>query len=47
MSAGTLSACGWRPLGGIVLVLRRRVGEAIQLGDGIEIEVIEISRSRV
>ena len=30
-----------------MLVLRRRVGEAIQLGDGIEIEVIEISRTRV
>jgi len=30
-----------------VLVLRRRVGEAILLGDGIEIQVIEISRTRV
>jgi carbon storage regulator len=30
-----------------VLVLRRRVGEAIAIGGGIEIEVIEISRTRV
>jgi carbon storage regulator len=28
-------------------VLRRRVGEAIAIGGDIEIEVIEISRSRV
>jgi carbon storage regulator len=30
-----------------VLVLRRRVGEAIVLGDDIEIEIVEISRTRV
>jgi carbon storage regulator len=30
-----------------VLVLRRRVGETISIGDGIEIEVVEISRTRV
>ncbi len=30
-----------------MLVLRRRVGEAILLGDGIEVEVIEISKTRV
>lgn len=30
-----------------MLVLRRRAGEAILLGDDIEIEVLEISRSRV
>lgn len=30
-----------------MLVLRRRVGERISIGDGIEIEVVEISRSRV
>jgi carbon storage regulator len=30
-----------------VLVLRRRVGEAIAIGGDIEIEVIEISRTRV
>jgi carbon storage regulator len=30
-----------------VLVLRRRVGEAIVIGEGIEIEVVEISRTRV
>ena len=30
-----------------MLVLRRRVGEAIAIGSDIEIEVIEISRSRV
>ncbi len=30
-----------------MLVLRRRVGEAITIGPDIEIEVIEISRSRV
>jgi len=30
-----------------MLVLRRRVGEAILLGNDIEIEVLEISRSRV
>jgi carbon storage regulator len=30
-----------------MLVLRRRAGEAIVLGGGIEIEVIEISRTRV
>ena len=30
-----------------MLVLRRRVGESISIGDGIEIEVVEISRSRV
>ena len=32
---------------GAVLVLRRRAGEAIAIGGGIEIEVIEISRTRV
>lgn len=30
-----------------MLVLRRRVGEAILLGPDIEIEVVEISRTRV
>jgi carbon storage regulator len=30
-----------------MLVLRRRAGEAIVLGGGIEIEVMEISRTRV
>ncbi len=30
-----------------MLVLRRRVGETISIGDGIEIEVVEISRTRV
>ena len=30
-----------------MLVLRRRVGEAIAIGGGIEIEVVEISRTRV
>jgi carbon storage regulator len=29
------------------LVIRRRVGEAIAIGGGIEIEVIDISRTRV
>jgi carbon storage regulator len=32
---------------GAVLVLRRRLGETIAIGGGIEIEVIEISRTRV
>jgi carbon storage regulator len=30
-----------------MLVLRRRAGEAIVLGGGVEIEVMEISRTRV
>jgi len=30
-----------------MLVMRRRPGEAIVIGDGIEVEVIEISSSRV
>jgi carbon storage regulator len=30
-----------------VLVLRRRVGETIAIGGGIEVEVVEISRTRV
>lgn len=30
-----------------VLVLRRRLGETIAIGGGIEIEVVEISRTRV
>lgn len=30
-----------------MLVLRRRVGETIAIGGGIEIEVVEISRTRV
>ncbi len=30
-----------------MLVLRRRMGETIVIGGGIEIEVIEISRTRV
>jgi carbon storage regulator len=30
-----------------MLVLRRRVGEVIAIGDEIEIEVMEISRTRV
>lgn len=30
-----------------MLVLRRRVGESISIGEGIEIEVVEISRTRV
>jgi carbon storage regulator len=32
---------------GAVLVLRRRVGETIVIGGGIEVEVVEISRTRV
>jgi carbon storage regulator len=32
---------------GALLVLRRRVGETIAIGGGIEIEVVEISRTRV
>jgi carbon storage regulator len=32
---------------GTVLVLRRRVGETIAIGGGIEVEVMEISRTRV
>jgi carbon storage regulator len=34
-------------MAGAVLVLRRRVGETIAIGGGIEIEVVEISRTRV
>lgn len=34
-------------MGTPMLVLRRRVGEAIAIGPDVEIEVIEISRSRV
>jgi carbon storage regulator len=34
-------------VGGRVLVVRRRIGEAIQIGDGIEIAIIEISPTRV
>ena len=30
-----------------MLILRRRVGEAILVGSEVEIEVIEVSRSRV
>lgn len=30
-----------------MLVLRRRVGEAIAIDGGIEIEIVEISRTRV
>jgi carbon storage regulator len=30
-----------------VLILRRRVGETVSIGGGIEIEVVEISRTRV
>ena len=30
-----------------MLVLRRRVGESISIGNGIEVEVVEISRTRV
>ena len=30
-----------------MLVLRRRVGESIVLGEDIEIEIVEISRTRV
>jgi carbon storage regulator len=30
-----------------MLILRRRVGEALLLGDGIEIQVLEIGPSRV
>ena len=30
-----------------MLVLRRRVGEAMVIGGGVEVEVIEISRTRV
>jgi carbon storage regulator len=40
-------AFGREPLGGFVLVLRRRLGETIAIGPDIEIEVIEISRTRV
>jgi carbon storage regulator len=31
----------------VMLVLRRRVGEVIAIGDHIQIEVMEISRTRV
>jgi len=34
-------------VGARVLVLRRKAGEAIAIGDGIEISVIEISPTRV
>ena len=34
-------------MGTSVLVLRRKAGEAIAIGDGIEISVIEISPTRV
>jgi carbon storage regulator len=34
-------------VGAGVLVLRRRVGESIAIGTDIEIEVVEISRTRV
>jgi carbon storage regulator len=30
-----------------MLVIRRRVGEAVLIGDGIEIEIIDLSPSRV
>jgi carbon storage regulator len=40
-------AFGRQRLDGAVLVLRRRPGEAIVIGADIEIEVIEISRTRV
>ena len=30
-----------------MLVIRRRAGEAVMIGDGIEVEVIEVSGSRV
>ncbi len=30
-----------------MLVLRRRVGEIVSIGGGIEIEIVEISRTRV
>ena len=41
------SAFGRERLDQDLLVLRRRVGEAVSIEGGIEIEVIEISRSRV
>jgi carbon storage regulator len=34
-------------MGNAVLVLRRKVGEAIVIGDGVEISIIEISPTRV
>lgn len=34
-------------MGSAVLILRRRIGETIAIGGGIEIEVVEISRTRV
>ncbi len=34
-------------MGKNLLVVRRRVGEAVSIGGGIEIEIVEISRSRV
>ena len=34
-------------MGGRLLVLRRKAGEVISIGDGIEISVIEISPTRV
>ena len=35
------------PVGGVGLVIRRKAGEAITIGEGIEIAVIEISPTRV
>jgi len=34
-------------VGGAVLVVRRRVGETIVIGDSIEVTIIEISPTRV
>jgi hypothetical protein len=42
-----LPAAGRQWMDGAVLVLRRRVGETIAIGGGIEVEVVEISRTRV
>ncbi len=42
-----LPAGGERPVGERVLVLRRRAGEAITIGGDIEVEIMEISRTRV
>src|ERR1700722_3204869 len=46
-NGGVFPAGRERSMGVAMLVLRRRVGEAIAIGSDIEIEVIEISRTRV
>src|SRR5436305_14701545 len=44
---GFVPAFGGRRLGAHMLVIRRRAGEAIVLNGETEIEIIEISRTRV